>query len=252
MRLKDKVAIVTGGGSTPKGIGRVTAVTLAREGAKIIVSDVNENGAEATVDAIRAAGGEAFAMCGSVAKRKDMADLVAFTLEKYGKVDILAHIAGITEPCSVLKMTNEQWDRIIEVNLTGTFNIIREVLPPMVEHRYGRIVAISSEVAKRGGGLFGGAHYAASKAGVLGFIKTVAREVGSFNINANAICPGLIETDIHKGMTEERREELRNEVLLKCWGYAQDIANAVLFLSSDEGSYITAEALDINGGHYVD
>lgn len=252
MRLKGRVAIVTGGGSTPKGIGRVSALTLSKEGAIVIVQDLDEKGADATSKEIIAQGGQALAVGGDVARREDMASLVKIVIEKYGKVDILAHIAGITEPKKVFEMTNEQWNRIMDVNLEGTFNIVREVLPHMMEQKYGHITAIASEVGKRGGGLFGGAHYAASKAGVLGFIKTVAREAGEYNICANIICPGLIETDIHKGMTAERREDLRNEVPMKKWGTAQDVANAVLFLSSDESSYITGEALDVNGGHYID
>lgn len=251
-RLEGKIAIVTGGGSTPRGIGRVTAETLAREGAKVVVHDLNAEGAQATVESIVAAGGEAIAVTGDISKREDMANVVAKAIEAYGRVDILANVAGITEPRSTFVMTNDQWNRIMAVDLEGTFNIIREVLPHMAEQKYGKIIAISSEVGKRGGGIFGGSHYAAAKAGVLGFIKSVAREAGKYNICVNAICPGLIETDIHKGMTDERREELRREVLLERWGHAEDIANAVLFLASEESSYITGEALDVNGGHYID
>jgi len=252
MRLRNRIAIVTGGGSTPKGIGRTSAITLSREGAIVVVSDISAEGAKATVEAIHAIGGEAVAIAGDVSSKKDMDYLSNTVIKKYGKIDILAHVAGITEPKKTMEMTNEQWKRIHLVNLEGTFNIVRAVLPYMVEKHYGRIVAIASEVGKRGGGLFGGSHYAASKAGVIGFIKTVAREVGPFDVTANVICPGLIETDIHNGMTDERREELRKEVLLQRWGTAQDVANAVLFLSSDESSYITGEAMDVNGGHYID
>lgn len=252
MRLENKIAIVTGGGSTPKGIGRITAMTLAQEGAVVIVQDINEKGALATVEAIIAEGGRAEAICGDISDRVQMDELAQKIISKYGRIDILAHVAGVTEPQKVATMTNEQWERMMRIDLTGTFNIIRVVLPHMYEQRYGHITAIASEVGKRGGGIFGGAHYAAAKAGVLGFIKTVAREAGAYNVCANAICPGLIETDIHQGMSDERREELRNEVPLKRWGTGQDVANAVLFLSSDESSYISGEAMDVNGGHFID
>jgi NAD(P)-dependent dehydrogenase (short-subunit alcohol dehydrogenase family) len=169
MRLKDKVAIITGGGSTPKGIGRVSAITFAREGAIVVVHDIDPVGAKATTEEIIAIGGRAISVQGDVSKRADMDALAKLTVDKFGKIDILAHIAGITEPKKIIEMTNEQWERIMAVDLEGTFNIIRAVLPYMYEKRYGYITAIASEVGKRGGGLFGGAHYAAAKAGVLGF-----------------------------------------------------------------------------------
>ncbi|MDK2924720.1 MAG: 3-oxoacyl-[acyl-carrier protein] reductase [Bacillota bacterium] len=252
MRLKDKVAIVTGGGSA-RGIGRATALTFAREGAKVVVQDINLAGAEAVAAEIRANGGQAIAVGGNVAVRADMEKMAETAVKTFGRIDILAHIAGITQSKKVLDMTNEDWDRIITVNLTGTFNAVKAVLPQMVAQRYGRIVAISSVSAKRGGGIFGGAHYSAAKAGVLGFIKNLAREVAEYGICANSICPGLIDTDITGGqMTPERREELRRDIPLGRLGTAQDVANAVLFLASDESAYLTGEVMDVNGGSHID
>jgi NAD(P)-dependent dehydrogenase (short-subunit alcohol dehydrogenase family) len=252
MRLKDKVAIVTGAGSK-RGIGRATALTLAREGARVVVHDLNLEGAQAVAAEIKAQGGQAVAAGGNVAVRADMEALAKTAVEAFGRIDILAHIAGITQSKKVLDMTNEDWDRIITVNLTGTFNTIKAVLPYMVKERYGRIVTISSVSAKRGGGIFGGAHYSASKAGVLGFIKNVAREVAEFGITINSICPGLIDTDITGGqMTDERREQLKKDIPLGRLGTAQDVANAVLFLASDESSYLTGEVMDVNGGSHID
>jgi len=252
MRLKDRVAIVTGAGSA-RGIGRATALTLAREGAKLVVQDLNLAGAEAVAAEIREKGGEAIAVGGNVAVRADMDKMAEEAIKAFGRIDVLAHVAGITQPKKVIDMTNEDWDRIITVNLTGTFNAVKAVLPQMVSQRYGKIVAISSVSAKRGGGIFGGAHYSASKAGVLGFIKNLAREVAEYGICANAICPGLIDTDITGGlMTPERREQLRRDIPLGRLGTAQDIANAVLFFASDESAYLTGEVMDVNGGSHID
>lgn len=251
-RLSGKVAIVTGAG-TKRGIGRATALTFAKEGASVVVQDINLEGAESVAAEIRSFGYVAMAIGGNVAVRTDMEAMAKATLERFEHIDILAHIAGITQSISTLDMTNEDWDRIITVNLTGTFNVVKAVLPQMIKQRYGRIVAVSSVSAKRGGGIFGGSHYSASKAGVLGFIKNVAREVAQYGVYANAVTPGLIDTDITGGMmTDERRNELKKDIPLGRLGTAQDVANAILFLASDESSFVTGEVMDVNGGSHID
>ncbi|MDK2801164.1 MAG: 3-oxoacyl-[acyl-carrier protein] reductase [Clostridiales bacterium] len=251
-RLSGKVAIVTGAG-TKRGIGRATAFTFAKEGAKVVVQDINLQGAENVAAEIRSLGCDAIALGGNVAVHADMEAMAKTTVEKFKCIDILAHIAGITQSISTLDMASEDWERIISVNLTGTFNAVKAVLPFMVEQRYGRIVAVSSVSAKRGGGIFGGSHYSAAKAGVLGFIKNVAREVARYGVYANAVAPGLIDTDITGGMmTDERREELKKDIPLGRLGTPQDVANAILFLASDESSYVTGEVMDVNGGSHID
>ena len=175
----------------------------------------------------------------------------------FGHIDILVLCAGITQAKTILDITLEDWDRIISVNLTGTFNAIKAVIPWMVKHRYGKIVAISSVAAKCGGAIFGGVHYSAAKAGVLGLIKTVALNVAQYGICVNGICPGMIDTDISKGqITDEAYKKLREKVKkntpLKRLGTIQDVANTILFLASEESSYITGEFINVNGGHYID
>ncbi|MDD5014593.1 MAG: glucose 1-dehydrogenase [Atribacterota bacterium] len=255
MRLKDKVAIVTGAGSK-RGIGHATAQTLAHEGAKIIVQDLNLEGAKLVTSEILNQGGEAIAVGGNVANYSDMCEMAKVASTTFGHIDILVFCAGITQARTILDVTLEDWDRIISVNLTGTFNAIKAVIPWMVKHRYGKIVAISS-VAAKGGSIFGGVHYSAAKAGILGLIKTAALNVAQYGICVNGICPGMIDTDISKGqMTDEVYKKLKEKVKentpLKRLGTIQDIANTILFLASEESSYITGEFINVNGGHYID
>jgi len=252
MRLKNKVALVTGIG-TKRGIGHSAALTLAREGAKIIGQDLNLEGAKSTVSEIQNQGGEAVAIGGGVENYTDMCKAVRKAVETFGTIDILVHVAGITQAKNILDVTTEEWNHIINVDLTGTFNAVKAVIPWMVKKQYGKIVTISSVSAKQGGGIFGGVHYCAAKAGVLGLTKNVAITVAQYGICVNSICPGFIDTDIVKGyMTDEVRQRIKEGIPQGRFGVPQDIANAVLFLASDESAHITGEVMDVNGGSYID
>ncbi len=252
MRFKERVAIVTGAGSK-RGIGRTTALTLARDGADVVVGDLDLQGAEAVVDEIKALGRRSSAVKTDISKQEDVSRLVQRVLDQFGRIDILVNNAGITQPIKVLDMTEADWDRIIAVNLKGTFLCSKAVLPAMIKQRYGRIVNLSSVSAKRGGGVFGGAHYSAAKAGILGFAKALAREVAAYGITVNSVAPGLIATDIRGGLeSPERQKEMSKDIPCQRLGTPEDVAAAIAFLASEEAGYITGEEIDINGGSHMD
>jgi NAD(P)-dependent dehydrogenase (short-subunit alcohol dehydrogenase family) len=174
-------------------------------------------------------------------------------LNAFGRIDILVNNAGITQPVRVLDLTPEDWDRVVAVNLKGTFLCSKAVLPTMIAQNFGRIVNLSSVSAKRGGGVYGGAHYSAAKAGILGFSKALAREVAAFGITVNSVTPGLIATDIRGGLeAPERQVELSRDIPCQRMGTPQEVAASIAFLASDEAGYITGEEIDINGGSHMD
>ncbi len=252
MRFKERVAIVTGAGSK-RGIGRTTALTLARDGADVVVGDLDLQGAEAVVDEIKALGRRSFAVKVDVSKQEDVSQFVRRVLDQFGRIDILVNNAGITQPIKVLDMTEADWDRIITINLKGTFLCSKAVLPAMINQRYGRIVNLSSVSAKRGGGVFGGAHYSAAKAGILGFAKALAREVAAYGITVNSVAPGLIATDIRGGLESlERQKEMSKDIPCQRLGTPEEVGAAIAFLASEEAGYITGEEIDINGGSHMD
>ncbi|MDP1992349.1 MAG: 3-oxoacyl-ACP reductase FabG [Syntrophales bacterium] len=252
MRFKDRIAIVTGAGSK-RGIGRTTALTLARGGADIVVGDLDLQGAEAVVDEIKALGRRSIAVKVDVSKQEDVSRLVQKALDQFGRIDILVNNAGITQPIKVLDMTEADWDRVITTNLKGTFLCSKAVLPAMIKQGYGRIVNLSSVSGKRGGGVFGGAHYSAAKAGILGFAKALAREVAAFGITVNSVAPGLVATDIRGNLeSPERQKEMSIDIPCQRLGTPEDIAAAIAFLASEEAGYITGEDIDINGGSHMD
>jgi 3-oxoacyl-[acyl-carrier protein] reductase len=252
MRFKNRIAIITGAGST-RGIGRATALTLAKEGADIVVGDVELTGAEKVAEEIRAMGRRAIAVQVDVSKQQEVAGLVQKAVEQFGRVDILVNNAGITQPIKVADMTESDWDRIVSVNLKGTFLCSKAVLPTMIKQRYGRIVNLSSVSAKRGGGVYGGAHYSAAKAGILGFAKALAREVGAYGITVNSVAPGLIATDIRGGLeSPERQKEITKDIPCQRLGTPEEVAAAIAFLASMEAGYVTGEEIDINGGSHMD
>ena len=252
MRFKGKVAIVTGAGSKI-GIGQASALAFAREGAAVVVTDVDLQGAERTAHSIGQLGVQSLAVKVDVTNPQEVESLVEKTLNAFGRIDILVNNAGITQPIRVLDTTVEDWDRVLAVNLKGTFLCSKAVLPTMIAQKFGRIVNLSSVSAKRGGGVYGGAHYSAAKAGILGFSKALAREVAEFGITVNSVTPGLIATDIRGGLEAPGRQlELSKDIPCKRMGTPQEVAASIAFLASDEAGYITGEEIDINGGSHMD
>jgi len=246
LKLKGKVALVTG---AAQGIGKAIALLLARNGADIVVSDINLEKAEETAKEIRAIGPKAMAVKVDVANLSDVEQMVTGILEKLAKIDILVNNAGITRDKLILRMTEEDWDAVLGVNLKGTFNCTKAVVRHMAKQRSGKIVNIASVVGEMGNA--GQANYSASKAGVIGLTKTIAREYAQRGINVNAIAPGYIETPMTEALPEKAKEELRKLIPMERLGKPEDIAEAVLFLVSEESSYITGQVLNVNGGIYM-
>ncbi len=246
MRLKDKVAIVTGSG---RGIGEGIVLRFAEEGAKIIVNDVNEADAKGVVEKIRAKGGQAVAVLGSVSEREVVQKMVDTAVADFGTLDIIVNNAGITRDVMLHKMTDDQWKAVIDVNLTGVYYGIQCAGRFMREKKYGKIINISSTSAL---GNAGQLNYSASKAGVIGMTKTAAKELGPKNVNVNAIAPGMIWTDMMKGMPADVLQQMDMMlpfiVPLNRKGSPQDIANLALFLASDESSFITGQIIFCDGG----
>ncbi len=246
MRLNDKVAIITGSG---RGIGEGIVMRFVEEGAKVVVNDVNEADANAVVEKVKAAGGQAVAVIGSVASRDVVQNMVDTVVNQFGTLDIMVNNAGITRDAMLHKMTDEQWDQVIAVNLTGVFYGIQCAARYMREKGSGKIVNISSTSAL---GNAGQLNYAASKAGVIGMTKTAAKELGPKNVNVNAIAPGMIWTDMMKNMPQDAKDRLDamlpSIVPLNRKGSPLDIANLALFLASDESSFITGQVIFCEGG----
>lgn len=246
MKLNGKVALVTG---AAQGIGKAIALLLARNGADIVVSDINLEKAEETAKEIRAIGPKAMAVKVDVANLSDVERMVTGILEKLAKIDILVNNAGITRDKLILRMTEEDWDAVLGVNLKGTFNCTKAVVRHMAKQRSGKIVNIASVVGEMGNA--GQANYSASKAGVIGLTKTIAREYAQRGINVNAIAPGYIETPMTEALPEKAKEELIKLIPMDRLGKPEDVAEAVLFLVSEESSYITGQVLNVNGGIYM-
>jgi len=242
MRLKDKVAIVTGAG---RGLGKGIAIKLAQEGANIVVNDVMADNAQATVDEIKTTGGEALAVSGSIAKLEDVNRIFAAATNAFGRLDILVNNAGINRDGMLHKMSIEQWDEVIAVNLTGTFYMTQAAAKMMREQESGRIINISSASWL---GNVGQANYAASKAGVVGLTKTAARELAKKNVTCNVICPGFIDTDMTRGVPEKVWEIMVAKIPAGRAGKPEDVANLIAFLASDEAAYITGEVINVGGG----
>ena len=246
MKLKGKIALVTG---AAQGIGKAVALLLARHGADIVVSDINLEKAEETAKEIESTGVNAMAVKVDVASLSDVERTVAAILEKFGKIDILVNNAGITRDKLILRMTEEDWDLVLKVNLKGTFNCTKAVVKHMAKQRSGKIVSIASVVGEMGNA--GQVNYSASKAGVIGLTKTIAREFAQRGINVNAIAPGYIETPMTEVLPEKVKEELKRLIPMERLGKPEDVAEAVLFLVSEESNYITGHVLKVNGGIYM-
>ena len=243
MRLKDKVTIITGAG---RGIGQATAVKFAREGAKVVVCDLTPEWIDQTVALCRETGAEAIGCVADVRDLKSLQAMVKTTLDQWGRVDCLVNNAGIVMDAQLKNMSEEQFDRVIDINLKGVFNCTRAVVDRMLEQQSGVILNASSIVGLYGN--FGQTNYAASKFGVIGMMKTWARELGRKGIRANAICPGFIATDILKSMPDRVLRALEEKVPMGRLGQPEEIANTFAFLASDEASYINGAVIEVSGG----
>jgi 3-oxoacyl-[acyl-carrier protein] reductase len=243
--LTGKVAIVTG---ASRGFGRGIAEALASRGAYVVAAARGDNAA-ATVAAIAAAGGRAEVAALEVTDGAAIDALVSGTMDRHGRIDVLVNNAGIARDQLMLRMKREDWDAVLATNLTAAFALVQAVLKPMIKQRSGRIINISSVVGQSGNA--GQANYAASKAGLIGFSKAVAREVASRNVTVNVIAPGLIESDMTKAITEKAQADWAAAIPLGRLGTSQDVAAAACFLASDEAAYITGQVLAVNGGLYM-
>lgn len=249
--FNDQVVIVTGSGS-PKGIGKTIAKCFAKQGAKVVIADMNEAGVKETVAEIEGEGKEAYGVVVNVTKKESVENMVNEVMDKYGRIDVLVNNAGISQKVTVEDMTAEDMRRIFEVNMIGLFLCTQAVMKPMRAAKYGRIVNLSSVSGKRGGGVFGGAHYSASKAAVLGFSKNLSREISAEGITINSVCPGLINTEIWKSLPAEDAQKVIDTIPMGRPGETEEVAAAIVFLASKEASYITGEEIDINGGSHMD
>jgi len=243
--LSGRVAIVTG---ASRGIGRAIALRLAGRGAHVVAAARGDH-ASAVAAEIAAAAGAAEALTLDVTEAGAAEQAIASTLERHGRIDVLVNNAGITRDQLMLRMKREDWDAVIETNLTAAFALTQAALKPMIRQRAGRIICISSVVGQSGNA--GQANYAASKAGLIGFAKAVALEVASRNVTVNVVAPGLIETDMTRSLTGDTREDWASRIPLRRLGTPDDVAGAVCFLASDEASYITGQVLAVNGGMYL-
>lgn len=245
--LKDKVALVTG---ASRGIGREIAITLARYGAKVIV---NYNGSEAAanevVATIRENGGEAMAVKANVAVENECKEMIEGALATYGKVDILVNNAGVTRDNLLMKITEEDFDMVLDTNLKGTFFTIKHMYRAFLKQRSGRIINMSSVTGLSGNA--GQGNYAASKAAVVGLTKSMAKELASRGVTVNAVAPGFIATDMTAQMTDAAKEAVLSQIPLKKVGEVSDIAECVAFLASDKASYITGQVISVDGGLHM-
>jgi NAD(P)-dependent dehydrogenase (short-subunit alcohol dehydrogenase family) len=248
MLLDSKVVIVTGAAS-PRGIGKATAQALAAQGARVVILDLKKEDAE---NAARDLGEEHLGLACDVTDKQACIAAANAVIEKYGRVDGLINNAGITQPLKTMDIEADNFDAVVDVNLRGTLYMSQAVIPQMRKQKSGSIVCMSSVSAQRGGGIFGGPHYSAAKAGVLGLARAMARELGADNIRVNSITPGLIQTDITGDkLTPEIRTDIIKGIPLGRLGDATDVANACLFLASELSAYLTGITLDVNGGMLI-
>jgi len=243
MSLKDKVAIITGGG---RGIGREIALTFAREGANVVIADINPQTLAKTEQEIAAEGVGVLSVSVDVVDSRQVEQMVNKTLDKFKKIDILINNAGITRDALLIRMKEEDWDKVLAVNLKGTFNCTRFVSRVMIKQRSGKILNIASIIGLIGNP--GQANYAASKAGIIGLTKSAAKELAGRGINVNAVAPGFIQTEMTDVLGEGVKAKMLEAIPLKKFGQPRDVANLAAFLVSDKAGYITGQVISIDGG----
>ena len=246
MAPNGKVAIVTG---AAQGIGKTIALLFAAKGASLVLCDINLEAAEKTAREIEEKGGKCLPLKSDVSNFQDAEKIIKQAVEHFGSLDILINNAGITRDNVLLRMKEEQWDQVMAVNLKGTFNFTRAAIKVMMRKKRGKIINIASITGMMGNA--GQANYSASKAGVIGFTKAIAREYADRGITVNAVAPGFIATAMTDAIPEREREELIKQIPMKKLGTPEDVANAVYFLASDEASYITGHVIGVNGGLYM-
>lgn len=246
MRLQDKVAIITG---SARGIGRATALAFAGQGAQVVVCDLDVSGGEQTAADIRSDGGRAIFVQVNVTERASVDALISAALAQFGRIDVLVNNAGVLRDRSLFKMTEQDFDFVINVNLKGVFNCTQAVAPLMAAQGSGAIINASSVVGVYGN--YGQTNYVASKAGVIGMTKVWARELGPKGVRVNAVAPGFISTEMLAGIPDKVMEDLKMKIALRRLGRPEDIANAYVFLASDEAAYITGHVLHVDGGAVI-
>ncbi len=246
--LDGKTAIITGAAS-PRGLGKATAKLFAEHGARVAILDLDVAAAQ---DAAADIGEHHIGLACDVTHKDECEAAFATTRDAFGHIDILVNNAGITQPLKIMEITHENYDAVLDVNLLGTLNMSQSVIPHMRERKTGSIINMSSVSAQRGGGIFGGPHYSAAKAGILGLTKAMARELAPDGVRSNAICPGLIATDITAGaLTDEMMEQILSGIPMGRTGEASDVAGCCLFLASSLSAYVTGSEIDVNGGSLI-
>jgi 3-oxoacyl-[acyl-carrier protein] reductase len=244
--MSTRIAFITG---ASRGIGKACAIGLAAAGAKVVLAARQLDKLEDAASEIRGAGGEAFVVPIDLSSQDSIKDAFSKASKDFGRIDILVNNAGVTRDGLAMRMKREDWDAVLQTNLSGSFFCIQQVISPMIRERWGRIVNITSVVAEAGNA--GQANYCAAKAGLIGLTKSLAHELASRNVTVNAVAPGFIETDMTGALTDELKAKITESVPLKRMGKAEDIAAAVRFLTSEDAGYITGHILDVNGGMYM-
>ncbi|KAA3613963.1 MAG: 3-oxoacyl-ACP reductase FabG [Calditrichaeota bacterium] len=241
--LHDKIAIVTG---ASRGIGKAIAVRLAAAGAKVILTATSQDGADKTATEVNKSGGDAVAKVLNLSNPTEIAEFISSVHKEFGRIDILVNNAGITRDNLLIRMSPEQWQEVIDVNLSGVYYAIRAAAKPMMRQRKGKIINITSIVGQIGNA--GQVNYSAAKAGIIGMSKSVAKELAARNVQVNCVAPGFIETDMTKDLPEDVKTDLVAAIPAGRMGAAEDVANAVAFLASDETDYITGQVINVDGG----
>ena len=244
--MPDRTAFITG---ASRGIGRACALALANAGARVVLSARQLEKLGLVADEIRAAGGEAFVVSIDLGSQDSIKEAFSKASKEFGRIDILVNNAGITRDGLALRMKRDDWDAVLQTNLSGSFFCIQQVISPMIRERWGRIINITSVVAEAGNA--GQANYCAAKAGLIGLTKSLAQELASRNVTVNAVAPGFIDTDMTGALTDDQKSKITESIPLKRIGKPEDIAAAVRFLASEEAGYVTGHVLDVNGGMYM-